>query len=173
MERRLLLILAVVFLGCSCALFSEKTGTEPVQESTPNVTWVEETVIIEGNETFSYESPEEVVPEEPEGPVCDECDDNNPCTLDYCNEETGYVCINRKLEGPQQGCEGRSMEGACYEFMCVNGVCYQKVTSECCGNGKCEINSGENYDNCRMDCPKYDYEGDVDSGEWNEINNKW
>jgi hypothetical protein len=35
---------------------------------------------------------------------------------------------------------------------CIDNVCVWKTVSDCCGNLRCE--SGENYDNCALDCPE-------------------
>lgn len=55
------------------------------------------------------------------------CDDTNPCTKDYCSNETAFECI-------QEG------------FRCI----HEGITP-CCGNKQCEL--GENYRNCLSDCP--------------------
>ncbi len=94
-------------------------------------------------------------------PGCpDSCEDGNPCTEDYCSEDTDYVCEYRKLEGEHEGCEGSNSE-KCESYSCYSGECIATQLEVCCGDGKCE--SDEDYLNCEKDC------GGVECGEEYEI----
>lgn len=76
------------------------------------------------------------------------CDDDNPCTSDYCSQATDYKCAHMNLEGPQDGCSGSA--GSCREKACIGGKCSLGYIKDCCGNMKCE--SGEDEITCPVDC---------------------
>ena len=75
---------------------------------------------------------------------CGNCDDNNPCTSDYC---LAGKCFHKPLSGNVSGCF--RVEN-CTLYSCVNGTCLPTLISNCCGNGICEEN--ENCSNCEVDC---------------------
>jgi len=89
-------------------------------------------------------SPEEPVVEPSLG--CGDCDDNNPCTTDFC-DETG-TCRNLPLDGRVEGCQDDT--GPCSLFICASGVCKDSRVRDCCGNLICE--ESENFGNCEEDC---------------------
>ena len=90
---------------------------------------------------------------------CPECDDGNPCTLDYCNQTT-YSCEHKPLDGPQETCSGST---ACVKKLCENGLCSSRPEADCCGNGLCE--QGENYLTCARDCKASCSDGIQNQGE--------
>ncbi len=75
------------------------------------------------------------------------CDDGNPCTLDYCNETTGNVCVHSPLDGVVNGCNSL---GSCVYNTCSAGKCILAQKDDCCGNKKCEVD--EACYNCPQDC---------------------
>ena len=76
------------------------------------------------------------------------CNDGNPCTDDYCNESTNYLCSNNILNGEAIGCSGSA--GTCKINSCVNGTCQQQTQTNCCGNSQCEVL--ESHLSCPVDC---------------------
>ncbi|MBI2084708.1 MAG: lamin tail domain-containing protein [Candidatus Aenigmarchaeota archaeon] len=94
---------------------------------------------VEGNETTTDAEVQQACPAS--------CNDNNPCTLDYCNETTGYICSNVPLNGSVEGCGSSS---SCVYNVCLSGKCVVLEKEACCGNSKCE--SGEGCFNCPQDC---------------------
>ena len=81
-------------------------------------------------------------------PTCPSCDDGNPCTANYCSQETGFNCESRVLDGLQPGCNGVG-EG-CKSQYCFQGECLTDLSMDCCGNGICE--RGEDEIKCSQDC---------------------
>ena len=75
------------------------------------------------------------------------CDDANPCTDDYCDDEKGK-CVNMPLDGDFGLCSG-SVE-TCKLRTCDFGSCVEVFENDCCGNGECE--EGETYFDCSDDC---------------------
>ncbi len=83
------------------------------------------------------------------GAVCPaSCDDANPCTQDYCDENTSQ-CVHEPLSGEAAGCSGEA--GECKRRACEEGMCVETLMEPCCGNGICEEN--ETYESCPADCP--------------------
>lgn len=76
------------------------------------------------------------------------CNDENPCTNDYCSESTNYQCAHENLNGEVSGCSGYA--GICKTSSCVTGTCQQQTKTNCCGNNQCE--TGESYLLCPTDC---------------------
>lgn len=66
-----------------------------------------------------------------------DCDDLNPCTADECGPRTGFQCSHVALFGAVQGCAG-SNGSSCTDMSCDAGACVTRITSPCCGNGRCE-----------------------------------
>ncbi len=77
--------------------------------------------------------------------VCPVCDDDNPCTYDYCTNEK--ECAYKPIDGTSKGCFG---EGGCIKYGCVRGECLAQDKKDCCGNSICE--SLENFNTCPRDC---------------------
>ncbi len=75
------------------------------------------------------------------------CDDGNPCTADFCDQEA-KDCRHTPLSGMQGVCAGSA--GLCRERSCESGMCVERIVESCCGNGLCEEN--ETYENCIADC---------------------
>lgn len=104
------------------------------------------------NGEWSYES--EHCPFGCEKGVCksetcpESCDDDNPCTRDYCSSTTGFTCMHDSLSGAQSDCSGSA--GKCSQYKCSNGNCITEPITPCCGNSVCE--SGETYATCFADC---------------------
>jgi hypothetical protein len=78
----------------------------------------------------------------------DSCDDDNPCTYDWCNETSKYKCKHLKLNGEMPGCS--EIVGTCVKSRCVSGICSAVKIDNCCGNDNCE--AGEDCSNCETDC---------------------
>ncbi|MEM3399591.1 MAG: hypothetical protein QXP42_02050 [Candidatus Micrarchaeia archaeon] len=78
------------------------------------------------------------------------CDDANPCTTDYCSEQTGYLCMHQKIDGQQPGCSGKLEGEPCRRRTCSEGTCTIEEIKPCCGNGICESN--EDCYSCNEDC---------------------
>jgi len=76
------------------------------------------------------------------------CNDGNPCTKDFCGEETDYTCKHENLDGEHAGCYGGTE--VCKSSICSLGECIQKEESPCCGNSICE--DGEDCSTCNKDC---------------------
>ncbi|MFA6048541.1 MAG: hypothetical protein WC792_01165 [Candidatus Micrarchaeia archaeon] len=77
------------------------------------------------------------------------CEDNNPCTSDYCSEMTSFECRHDSLNGAQPGCLG--VAGTCLQYTCSSGNCISQGVQPCCGNNICE--QTESYTTCLTDCP--------------------
>lgn len=86
--------------------------------------------------------------------TCD--DDDNPCTIDYCHETTGFECVHENFTGEMPGCSG--LNDICEYQECFEGVCETILTVEdCCGNGICEEGESEYCVDCidsEIDEPK-------------------
>ena len=99
---------------------------------------------------------------------CPDCDDQDPCTEDFCSENTNYTCMHDPIL-PCCGnslCEQGETNAACAEDCpeCEAGECQEATfdheTQECiieeivpcCGNSECE--DGELYETCPDDCPQ-------------------
>ena len=64
----------------------------------------------------------ETVEQQPKCPIS--CDDSNPCTIDWCNQTSGYSCVNDALNGTTtEGCFGSF--SACRSNMCITGKCVE------------------------------------------------
>ena len=114
---------------------------------------------------------EEVVIEQ--SPACpDSCDDNNPCTLDKCSEDTDFICVNEPI-APCCGndeCEKGETASTCADDCkacpadarkCYRSVydyekktCVTKKVNNCCGNNACDF--GESCNTCPLDCGECD-----------------
>ncbi|MBI1978673.1 MAG: lamin tail domain-containing protein [Candidatus Aenigmarchaeota archaeon] len=76
------------------------------------------------------------------------CDDKNPCTMDWCNETSGYSCSYVVINGTSEGCRGNP--ALCITNTCTSGKCTSIELTRCCGNGICETN--ETCNSCSTDC---------------------
>jgi len=151
------MIVFLVFLIIACTPVADEIITSELNDE--EKIEIQDEVVEEGvvEDIEEMEDILEIVEEE----VCPTtCDDMEVCTLDYCNEDTDFKCEFRKLEGPQPGCTGKKADNDCYEYLCINGGCFEKYFAGCCGNEICETLAGETYENC-VDCPYYDAEGDL------------
>ena len=94
------------------------------------------------------------------GLFCPDCDDGNPCTLDFCNQTT-VACEHRPLNGEYGGC---SETTSCVRKFCSEGACASDVEKLCCGNSACE--QGESYLTCARDCKASCSDGIQNEGEF-------
>lgn len=76
------------------------------------------------------------------------CDDNNPCTIDWCNESSNSICSHVPINGTSDGCWGSP--ATCSTNSCVSGKCIETIIKNCCGNNICE--SSEGCNSCARDC---------------------
>lgn len=76
------------------------------------------------------------------------CDDNNPCSIDWCNETSEYLCSHIPINGTSDGCWGNPT--ICTTNNCISGKCVETTLINCCGNNVCE--SSENCNSCALDC---------------------
>lgn len=76
------------------------------------------------------------------------CDDNNPCTVDWCNETSSYSCSHLPINGTAEGCWGSPT--SCSTNTCISGKCTEIVAKTCCGNSICD--SSESCNSCALDC---------------------
>ncbi|TAL58450.1 MAG: hypothetical protein EPN86_00085 [Nanoarchaeota archaeon] len=97
------------------------------------------------------------------------CDDNNACTTDICNKDSGYLCVNSPITPCngngicEQGeynksadCPSCDDSNTCTtdQFSYESGKCVHDSIPNCCGNGKCE--NSETSLSCPADCPTCD-----------------
>ena len=82
----------------------------------------------------------------------EECDDEDPCTEDYCNEETDYKCVYIGIDSPECICGECDDFDDCTMDFCNKdtGNCEYASKETCCGNGNCD--NGETFDSCSKDC---------------------
>ncbi|MBN2457801.1 hypothetical protein JXB31_01575 [Candidatus Woesearchaeota archaeon] len=111
----------------------------------------------------------DIAAEQKEAPSCPgSCDDNDPCTVDSCSEETGFMCLNEVIadccgndvceigetyEDCSKDCpECEPTEIPCMEsrFDYESGKCKLFEITPCCSNNRCEY--GENIESCPDDC---------------------
>ncbi|MBI2543283.1 MAG: lamin tail domain-containing protein [Candidatus Aenigmarchaeota archaeon] len=76
------------------------------------------------------------------------CDDNNPCTFDWCNQTSNYKCSHTAINGTSKECWGNS--DVCVTNVCISGKCTKVTSNNCCGNKICESN--ESCSSCEEDC---------------------
>lgn len=76
------------------------------------------------------------------------CDDKNPCTTDWCNETSNYICSFIPINGTSDGCWGNPT--TCSINSCISGKCKETIIKNCCGNNICE--SSESCLSCIGDC---------------------
>lgn len=110
---------------------------------------------------------------------CGSCDDNNPCTQDYCNGNTcvnkayrtGALCGDNKICNENNICVSRVGEGKLCTFtlICQDGLhCSESLKCEkfICGDKKCQ---GRECSSCIDDCKEQNCRGngycDSDLGE--------
>lgn len=56
------------------------------------------------------------------------CFDDNPCTADYCSNDTGYACKYNNLTGPVVGC---NTTVDCVQYECISGRCAGEPVESC------------------------------------------
>jgi|GEM_PF-3651132 hypothetical protein len=159
MKNTVLLVVAVVLMsGCI---------TETGMVVDRNVATEQTTSAVQGNQTTMNSTAEHIetnagteatsqqqnisaAVETPgaEEKTCPVCEDNNPCTVDVCGPETGYLCLNTEINGPASECSGNA--GTCKTHACIDGSCVLATSTNCCGNQNCETN--EDYNTCPSDC---------------------
>jgi len=121
-----------MLIGCVCTEMLNPPPAEPTPTPIPAAT---STPLPVATNTPSPQCPAD-------------CDDSNPCTLDYCDASTSYQCAHTELDGDQPGCSGEA--GECQVNTCVSGTCLPQDVVPCCGNGVCE--TGEGCTSCSDDC---------------------
>ena len=136
-----LLILGLVFaiFLAGCISSGQLTSSQP------------QTLPPQSQPTETYECPDKsIVTDLSKCPKCPKsCDDNNSCTIDTCDKNTGYRCRNLVFEGPQIGCSGE-IEG-CMEKTCSAGVCTTKkqaIQPECRNDSDCDDKNIRTSDIC-------------------------
>ena len=153
-----LLVLIVVLSGCTqstgqASLSSTQTKTDCPYECCKNLSqYFGKVCALDAecvdNKCVSVEEEVQSSSQQSQLACPSSCNDDNPCTEDFCNESTGYLCAHNNLSEPQTDCSGSA--GTCQEYYCSNGTCQTKTSMDCCGNGTCETN--ENYFSCPRDC---------------------
>jgi len=77
------------------------------------------------------------------------CNDQNPCTRDYCDNTTNLKCAHEKLTGNQTGCTG--MTSTCMQNMCYDGTCKtekQTPFPQCNSDAGCNDSNNLTNDKC-------------------------
>jgi hypothetical protein len=62
------------------------------------------------------------------------CDDDNPCTTDFCDASTNFECGHTSLSGEQTGCSGSA--GLCKTKLCSSGSCITNEIKNCYANDR-------------------------------------
>jgi hypothetical protein len=136
------LISFLTFFYSSFTGFFSKTPTENIpasEQPEKEIGLPKENVTVEQK----VEEKKEEVPKCPES-----CDDNNPCTKDFCDETTGYLCKHSNLNGDVGGCS--ELIDVCIKATCIYGKCAAIKVDNCCGNNICEAR--ETCESCPTDC---------------------